>query len=109
MGAAASTEGPWADRADRNWRNGDREAAWSNARQVAGRDPNRWREDAYGAPMYYHNYGQRTNMGWDIDHRREITRGGTNAYSNLQAMQWHNNRVVKNRELRARARPWWEL
>ena len=31
-------------------------------------------------------------MGWEVDHRHPISKGGTDSPKNLQAVQWKENR-----------------
>lgn len=64
---------------------------WDKATGVIGYDPKVWRKDACGAWICRHDYGNRTSLyGWEIDHLRAPSDGGTNHPSNLRALHWEN-------------------
>ena len=42
--------------------------------------------------MYKPSYGKQSDMGWEVDHRHPISKGGTDSSRNLQAVQWEENR-----------------
>jgi hypothetical protein len=65
---------------------------WLNARPVPGQDPAAIRADASGAWMAFAQYGKRSPLGWEIDHRRPVARGGSDEIANLHALHWANNR-----------------
>lgn len=66
---------------------------WAKASPVAFHDPALVRRDACGALIAYGHYGITTsNMGWEIDHIKPVSRGGRTELSNLQPLHWRNNR-----------------
>ncbi len=66
---------------------------WQMARLCPGRDPTYWRQDVCGDPIYWFHYGNTSHStGWEIDHIYPIALGGTDDFSNLQALAWENNR-----------------
>ncbi len=69
-------------------------AVWNKARMIPGADINLWRMDACGALIYWFDYGktQIGGFGWEIDHIQPVALGGVDQFSNLQALQWQNNR-----------------
>jgi 5-methylcytosine-specific restriction endonuclease McrA len=66
--------------------------AWGNAAKLRGKDPDLYRQDSYGNPMYRHSHGKSSEMGWDVDHITPQSRGGSNATRNLQALNSSVNR-----------------
>ena len=66
--------------------------AWESADKIRGKNPEVYRQDAYGNTMYRASQGKRTEMGWEMDHKHPLAKGGTNHTRNWQALQWEENR-----------------
>ena len=68
-------------------------SVWSEAESVAGYDPNIWRKDFAGAWIRRDHYGKQEKYGWEIDHLKPVSAGGSDDLQNLIAMHWRNNRA----------------
>jgi hypothetical protein len=67
-------------------------AAWEKASPVSGFDPAVMRLDRYGSYIAWLDHGERNSeYGWEIDHIVPQSRGGSDDFSNLQALHWKNN------------------
>lgn len=64
---------------------------WEKAISVPGYDPNIWRKDFAGAWIRKDSYGLHTQYGWEVDHLKPLSRGGTSNETNLIALHWQNN------------------
>lgn len=66
---------------------------WRKGTPITGFDPDIWRQDFAGAWINKECYGKiETKFGWEIDHLKPESKGGTDDLSNLKPLQWENNR-----------------
>lgn len=73
-----------------------KEKAWNNAQTIRSKDPDLYRKDPYGNVMYKPSNGKSSAMGWDVDHIKPVSRGGSDATLNLQALNTSVNRSKGN-------------
>ncbi len=69
-----------------------KDKVWNKSKKVRGKNPDLYREDPYGNTMYKPSHGKGTDMGWDVDHIKPKSRGGSNSTVNLQALNASVNR-----------------
>ena len=80
-----------------------RDKVWDKAKKVRGEDPNEVRQDPYGNEIRKTQFGGKGQKGWEIDHIKPDSKGGSDHLRNLQALQTEKNRELSD-SLRKRSR-----
>ena len=64
---------------------------WEKADVEPGHDPNIMRKDECEAWISRQHYGIRASeYGWEIDHIKPLSQGGTDELPNFRPLQWEN-------------------
>jgi hypothetical protein len=66
------------------------EAVWGKATSIPGYTT--IKKDSCGAMIQRDKHGKTGTYGWEIDHDKPLSKGGTDDLSNLKPLQWENNR-----------------
>jgi hypothetical protein len=64
---------------------------WEKGKKIDNVSPDFARRDFCGAFMYKNEYGKHTPNGWEIDHVKPVSKGGTDDINNLHPLHWINN------------------
>lgn len=63
------------------------DAVWEKGETILFRDRAVYRRDVLGNIIYRYAYGKESPMGWEIDHKKPVSKGGTDHLRNLQPLQ----------------------
>ncbi|MBN1761839.1 MAG: HNH endonuclease [Methanomicrobia archaeon] len=66
--------------------------AWEEGKPIRGKNQNIWRKDPYGNVIRRGSYGTKGEYGWELDHRKPKSTGGTDSDRNIQPAHWKENR-----------------
>lgn len=70
---------------------------WDKGQTIRGKNPDLYRRDIYGNTMYRPSYGKTSEMGWNVDHSKPQSLGGTDHLNNLQPMNSRANSSKGNK------------
>ena len=76
-----------------------KDEVWDKGQNVRGKDPDLYRKDKFGNTMYKPSYGKKSEMGWEIDHSKPQSKGGTDHLNNLQPMNTQANRQKSDKNI----------
>ncbi|MDE0646046.1 MAG: HNH endonuclease signature motif containing protein [Gammaproteobacteria bacterium] len=66
---------------------------WNKGSPISGYDSNVWRRDYLGNAMRFSDYGNTdSDYGWEVDHIKPVSEGGSDELHNLRPLQWKANR-----------------
>ena len=66
---------------------------WEKAEIVNKKSKDEWRKDYAGAWIRKSSYGKESDYGWEVDHAKPTSKGGSDNLSNLVPLHWKNNRA----------------
>ena len=79
----------------RTFRKNEIDSMWEKADKCPNMDPKLFRLDKCGNLIYKESYGISEILGWDGDHSKPLSKGGTYHPDNIQVLQYEQNRVDK--------------
>lgn len=91
MGRRKGTSG-----AGRNFSDEVVNQVWQKGKPVRGKDSDLYRKDTAGNTIYRPSYGKNSEMGWQVDHKNPVSKGGSDHGRNLQPLQTEENREKGN-------------
>ena len=66
--------------------------AWEEAKPICGQNPDVFRRDSDGNKIRKASYGTRGEYGWELDHVKPKSKGGSDKSQNIQPLHWKANR-----------------
>lgn len=69
---------------------------WEKGKPVRGKDSDLYRRDVAGNVIYKPSHGKNSEMGWEVDHKRPVSKGGKDNLGNLQPLQTGENKDKGN-------------
>ena len=70
---------------------------WEKGRKIPGKDPGLYRKDIHDNEIYKPSYGKATPKGWQIDHSKPVSAGGSDNLRNKQPLQTKANAQKSDR------------
>ncbi len=69
----------------------DIKIAWEKAKTIRGKNADTWRRDSEGRKIRQGSYGTNGKYGWEVDHIKPKSKGGSDKPRNIQALHWKEN------------------
>ncbi len=73
------------------------DAAWEKGKRIRRRNPDAWRKDSKGDTIRIGSYGTVGKFGWELDHKKPKSSGGSDNPQNIQPLHWKENRKKSNK------------
>jgi 5-methylcytosine-specific restriction endonuclease McrA len=70
---------------------------WDKGTPIRGKNPDVHRRDAFGNQIYKPSFGKEGEKSWEIDHKKPLSKDGTDDLRNLQPLQTDANREKGDR------------
>ena len=69
-----------------------KDQAWEKAKPIRGKSEDVWRKDQQGNKIRKGSYGTTGKYGWELDHKKPKSKGGSDSSKNIQPLHWKENR-----------------
>jgi 5-methylcytosine-specific restriction endonuclease McrA len=66
---------------------------WNKAKIPLEKEKDVWRKDYADAWIKKSEYGKESEYGWEVDHAKPSSKGGSDNLGNLVPLHWRNNRT----------------
>ncbi|MCL2606076.1 MAG: HNH endonuclease [Coriobacteriia bacterium] len=73
------------------------DGAWEKAKPIRGQNPDVYRRDNAGNKIRKASYGTLGDYGWELDHKKPVSKGGSDKPQNIQPLHWKENRRKGNK------------